>query len=162
VTDKPLDLAELRRLAADPTRAAMTWALLPALLDLVDERTRERDEARATAAKLNRRAQEAEGALLKPGCPDPRARTLGRALANWAAGMWVRKWEAAAQVIREAMPETMGGYPDLFGPAGGWEAWEERAKKAIMRPEDEARAARALSASAPATGDEAKKEEHQP
>jgi hypothetical protein len=46
--------------------------------------------------------------------------------------------EARAQrleaVVREVMPDVMGGAPDLFWPDGGWEAWEERARAALAPP----------------------------
>lgn len=36
-------------------------------------------------------------------------------------------------VLREVIPQSMGGYPDLFYPPGGWEAWEERALAILER-----------------------------
>lgn len=42
-----------------------------------------------------------------------------------------RRAEALAALVREALPDTMGGYPDLFAPAGGWDGWEERARAAL-------------------------------
>ncbi len=42
-----------------------------------------------------------------------------------------RRVEALAGLLHEVLPETMGGYPDLFSPPGGWEAWEERARAAL-------------------------------
>jgi hypothetical protein len=41
------------------------------------------------------------------------------------------KIQALVETLREAVPENMGGYPDLFAPPGGWEEWEEKAKQAL-------------------------------
>jgi hypothetical protein len=39
--------------------------------------------------------------------------------------------DAITSRVREVMPETMGGTPDLFMPEGGWDAWEELAVATI-------------------------------
>ena len=52
---------------------------------------------------------------------DPEAEAL------WAA------CEALEGVLREVLPSAMGGYPDLFSPAGGWKAWEARARALLSR-----------------------------
>ena len=38
-----------------------------------------------------------------------------------------KRTERLEQILREALPQSMGGYPDLFHPPCGWEDWEERA-----------------------------------
>jgi hypothetical protein len=59
VTAAPLDLARLRALATRATASTEeireAWCVLFRLLFLVDERMKEWDDARVTAAKLNRR-----------------------------------------------------------------------------------------------------------
>ena len=45
----------------------------------------------------------------------------------------VTEW-TAADLLREVLPQRMGGYPDLFYPPGGWEAWEERAIAVLGEP----------------------------
>jgi hypothetical protein len=73
----------------------------------------ERDEARATIARLNRRAQEAESAikerLAKP--TDPRG--FGRILANGAAAMYKRERDEAVSAA-EALRERVTKLADMW------------------------------------------------
>lgn len=34
-------------------------------------------------------------------------------------------------LLREVLPDSMGGVPDMFWPTKGWDDWEERAKDAL-------------------------------
>lgn len=67
--------------------------------ELADAR-RERDEARATNARLNRRCQEAEAALkARLDSPLEVGRTFGRVCANAAASMYKRERDAALSQV---------------------------------------------------------------
>jgi hypothetical protein len=59
--------------------------------------------------------------------------------ASWREGCqrWNDEARALGALLLAALPDTMGGTPDLFHPRGkdwrGWEEWEDRAKKALTR-----------------------------
>ena len=47
----------------------------------------------------------------------------------------LREWEervgALVELLTQALPETMGGTPDLYAPSGGWEYWEGQAREVL-------------------------------
>jgi hypothetical protein len=107
----------------------------------VERLGRERDEARESLTRMQRRAQAAEGALINPGSADPSARTLGRMLANTAAGIYLRRAEAAEKE-RDALLGKVTGRDRLFD-AEAWDgAMDALGKEHEAREAAEARAAR--------------------
>lgn len=42
-----------------------------------------------------------------------------------------------AELLSEVSEEAMGGTPDLFGPAGGWDAWFDRTRAALAKAKGE-------------------------
>ena len=72
--------------------------------------------------------------------PDPRVAAIEHELGQMTASAELerlakeaaeRRAAALEKLLREVLPENMGGTPDLFGPDGGWDEWEARAKVAL-------------------------------
>ena len=122
----PLNIAELRRLLSFGLRPPIPMTVwmrleeaLPTLLDAYEERDsaweaadkhmqradsaeQERDRLRETVKKLNYRAQQAESIIAQSGIVEARpqgakGRSLGRALSNYAAGMYQRERDEARE-----------------------------------------------------------------
>lgn len=79
------------------------------IIDLAARIGVERDQARQTAADLNRRAQQAEGLVAKFKLVENRpqmgpGRSFGRALANYAASLYMRERDEARALVDGAKP----------------------------------------------------------
>ncbi len=131
----------LRHTACPTCLAEMRTELAAAL--------KERDEARATAKALNRRAQEAEAAVREK--VKASSGSLGRALANAAASMYRRDLEAE-RARGDRMAEALRGAVRL-GEGGTWVVFR------VLTDEAEAKIVAALREIAAPSPDAAKEGE---